>query len=895
MVTPDQANTTPVQGESASIGNVGDDPHVEVFGSKIAEVDVTIGPQFLNHFSENLYSSPNKAFEELVSNSWDAGASSVYIGISQDLSVPNAIVWVLDNGESMDLAGLTTLWTVADSKKRQRGAVNGRTPIGKFGVGKLSTYILANKLTYVCKAADGVIRTVTMDYSQIDKLSEKTDGAQLFSSGLHLDVKALSDSELEALLDAVPDGPKILNLVKGGVPKPKPKDSTTWEDEFGGEDSPVGDVKTTWTLVLLSSLKETGKKMQVGWIRRILRASLPLGSSISIEFNDELLTPTKIEIPIEREWIIGAGVGISAISWKADDGSEITKSVTESKTPYPHMVIEDIAGRITGRIRLYKDRISGVKSDRIEPSNGFHINILGRVINSQNPYFGLKDLNHASWAKFRATVRMDELDTKLAVTREDLKDTVELTAFKALLRAFFNKARTEHDSLRRAGWPKVGEVLTERWGGVPLEPLKQILIEGLDSVTGLPDFIDTSSVTDEKIVLKEIQSSEDAEAGALMSSVEFDNLLPESPLTKYDLAKRTVIVNKDHPFTVEHSETHEEQMLLRDAAVADILTNVYMLSIGVDSEHLRQTLEYRDQIYRLLAQISRKTGPQIAEMLEAATGHAKGLERIVGDALEYLGFVVQRLGQSGEPEGVAIAPITPVVGEKNEDHLQVNYRFTYDAKSSGSGKSQTGNLGIAGLDRHREKYEAAHILVVAPDFQVAEALLTECSKHGVTPMRARDLAKLLRGAMTAGPINLQEFQSVFSLTHPDKVSEWVDAFCVIAESRPRLSLDLFLEAVAQIGYKGVNAVHLSVIADRVSSITQGKQTPRQTDVRSIVLGLQVLVPHLVRLTGEGNVFFSCSPLKLREAIHKQLKSMPQPYAATQKEVVREGQPKTVYE
>ena len=56
----------------------------EVDGS----VNVQIGPRFLELFSENLYSSPNKAFEELVSNSWDAGASVVHVGIPASLQGP---------------------------------------------------------------------------------------------------------------------------------------------------------------------------------------------------------------------------------------------------------------------------------------------------------------------------------------------------------------------------------------------------------------------------------------------------------------------------------------------------------------------------------------------------------------------------------------------------------------------------------------------------------------------------------------------------------------------------------------------------------------------------------------------------------------------------------------
>ncbi|MBI8999976.1 hypothetical protein M0E87_06605 [Corynebacterium sp. CCM 9185] len=40
-------------------------------GSEVpdADVKVTIGPQFLELFSNQLYTSPNKTFEELISNS----------------------------------------------------------------------------------------------------------------------------------------------------------------------------------------------------------------------------------------------------------------------------------------------------------------------------------------------------------------------------------------------------------------------------------------------------------------------------------------------------------------------------------------------------------------------------------------------------------------------------------------------------------------------------------------------------------------------------------------------------------------------------------------------------------------------------------------------------------
>lgn len=43
-------------------------------GTPSGEIEVRISYGMIDRFSEGLYSSPNKSFEELVSNSYDAGA-----------------------------------------------------------------------------------------------------------------------------------------------------------------------------------------------------------------------------------------------------------------------------------------------------------------------------------------------------------------------------------------------------------------------------------------------------------------------------------------------------------------------------------------------------------------------------------------------------------------------------------------------------------------------------------------------------------------------------------------------------------------------------------------------------------------------------------------------------
>jgi hypothetical protein len=353
---------------------------VSSIGEKVETVEVRIGPQFLNLFSEHLYSSPNKAFEELISNSWDAGATQVYVHVPDDLTRPDATIWILDNGESMDVEGFRALWSVATSAKRINPDPNARKPIGKFGVGKLATYLLAHELTYICKAADGFIRIITMDYRRIDR-GEK--------NALHIDpvplaVRRLDEATLNQLLGQIDNGGEIKRLIanglQGGQPDPE------FVDEFGGPDIMPSPSTGTWTLAVLSSLKKPGRDLKTGWIRRLLRTALPLGGTISIYFNGEALSSAKSNTDIQAEWILGPGIDIELDSLTLPTGESI--KVEKKSSPYPHLFIDGL-GEVTGRARLYVDKISGGKSEQIEVSNGFFINVLGRVIKPEDPYLGL--------------------------------------------------------------------------------------------------------------------------------------------------------------------------------------------------------------------------------------------------------------------------------------------------------------------------------------------------------------------------------------------------------------------------------------------------------------------------------------------------------------------------
>lgn len=122
----------------------------EAKGAAEAEVVVDISYDIIRQISAQLYTNPRKAIEELVCNSYDAGATLCYVTVPKDAE---GSLKVLDNGKSMDIGGLKKLWKVAESPKDQGEGKpridNDRMQIGKFGVGKLAAFALGARLTHV--------------------------------------------------------------------------------------------------------------------------------------------------------------------------------------------------------------------------------------------------------------------------------------------------------------------------------------------------------------------------------------------------------------------------------------------------------------------------------------------------------------------------------------------------------------------------------------------------------------------------------------------------------------------------------------------------------------------------------------------------------------------------
>ncbi len=604
----------------------------------------------------------------------------------------------------------------------------------------------------------------------------------------------------------------------------------------------------------------------------MLRTALPLGDSISIVYSGEPLTSVKLDLPLQTSWVIGPGLGVESVELPgANGGDPMVFAVGEHSLPYPHVTVEGIKGRITGTVRLFEQSISGGKSSAVAASNGFFVNILGRVVNAEDPYFGLSNLNHSSWAKMRAAVRVDALNGAISVDRESVLEERPVVIFRALLRSIFNRVRTAHDAADHASWPDAGAILKEAWGTVPLKPLRRVLDERLAEGEDPPPFVIFDGGESEAAIEQWQEAGSNAE---VVRDISFVETGPDAPLVRYDVAERKVIVNRDHPFAREHGATHEEQVLLRDAAFVDLLTQAYMMELGVHDETVLQIETYRDQLLRLVARIRRRSGAQLAELLDEATKDWKALERAVTEALEYLGFVVEYISGSGEPEGVAEAPLTQ--GRRN---ARRRYTFTYDAKSSKTGRASNGDVRVSGLLRHKEKHDADHVLVVAPDYERG-ALDEECEKHKITPMRSADLSRLLLLQATLGPIDLERFRGVFKYYDPDSVHVFVDELAGDLQQQERLSFDDFFDALTTIGYQEPDTLTTDVIAREIRRAKSCTDFPKQQDVAKVVDGLSVLVPFLIRANGR-QVFLGAEPAVLRDSVVALLARVPERYRPVQ--------------
>ncbi|RZU13975.1 histidine kinase/DNA gyrase B/HSP90-like ATPase [Kribbella rubisoli] len=797
-------------------------------------VPVEISYRIIELFSAGLYSSPHKAIEELVCNSYDANATSVDILTAPSIEPenPEASIWVIDDGTSMDMEGLNLLWRIAESTKRAQEN-SDRPPIGKFGIGKLATYVLASQVTYVCRTEQAVL-AVSMDYGNLD--AENDPGIRTATHDLT--VRELNETDLRRLLAPV-------SAFAGG----KAIQKRLLDPRSG-----------TWTAVAMSGLKDKASQIKQGRLNWLLSTALPNSPQFALRLNGQPVVPKKSEADLLDSWKIGErpinSKGVAA---------------TFDKQGNPVVTIEGVNGSLHGVVEIYKEVLDPgtTKAERLlGRSHGFFVMVRGRLVNLDDPLFGRTPLSHSSFARFRLVIYADGLDNYLTSGRESIADSPAVDSLREYLKLEFNRARLLYDAWveDETKAARLSTRIGKSDGAITRRPLAGAVKRALRGETGQLTLIDTP---DDLTAEEAEQLSDDIGEAAvsedgLIESIEAEARGADAFLSRYDAQRRTVYVNVLHPFYGNFIDLVKSRDIFDAFAVAEVLTEAYLIEEGVDASTAHRILARRDTFLRELVARDRRSAPIIAQYLLDQADNEKGLEEAVKESLKVLGFEVSPIGGNGTPDGLA----TATLGYRREMGAKADYSFTYDAKSSSSKRITADKVGVSRLARHREDYKADYGIVVAPDFDGAgdenSALIKECRADGrITPVRVVDLALLVIVA-SRRQLSFTRLREIFETCRtPVEVRDWIEAAMTEPESKPpfREILDVIQEL--QQSYEDAVTIPAVTITLRNRGIRL-----REAELTEYIHSMTTQAPAYIDLAA-NDVRLNVSPERVMHAMSRQ--------------------------
>jgi hypothetical protein len=753
-------------------------PPFASIGKSTDTIDVRLSYRIIELFSEGLYQSPNKAVEELVANSFDAGAQRVLVLLSPNLQNQDATITIVDDGEGMDATGLKEHWLIGISSKRQLTTLpRGRQQIGKFGIGKLATYVLANRLTHLSKL-NGNFYSASMDFTAIDsRVAREVEP----KAPIQIPLRELTEDEAKQALKQWTD---TKAFKASGM-------------ALFGRTAPA-----SWTVAVMSALKPKVHEIKPGLLEWILRTALPLRPDFGIWLDGRKLVPSKEGKGLLKKWILGKDLvelpkpGPKRVSAFED------KNVDASDERRFGLDVPEL-GRVTGYVEAYKDLLTG-KSDELGRSYGFFVYVYGRLVNVLDGHFGISpdELRHGTFGRVRLVVHMDSLDRELRSNRESISEGPLLAIAQDVLRAIFNSVRPtleRYDETEEPGAKLARKIaaspssLSRR----PIVELARAVLEGRSKsrYLSVPD-LKTKSERDALVAALEQRATE-ADRFVSGLTIDYDGSADRG-LAQYDTVTGNLRINAWHPFVATFHDEFTSKgagQPLELFAMAEVLAEAHLHAIGVKPNLIDDFLSLRDQLLRNLANESGRQGSfGVAIALREARNNPSALEEKLCAAFTSLGFETVPIGGKGEPDGVGTALLS--ADEKGKSR---QYAVSLEAKSkkADKGKVAAKTIDVAAVIRHRDKYKCQHALVIGRSFPGSEtsALAGDLDDDRrknealgelktITLMTIDDLAKLvrLRPIRQVGLLKLRELFLQCRL--PAESAKWVESIDAARVKKP---------------------------------------------------------------------------------------------------------------
>lgn len=828
-------------------------------GTVDRQIDVEVTYQIIGLFSEGLYSSPYKALEELVSNAFDADAQGVHVVVPSDLASDGASIAVIDDGTGMDAEGLRTHWIVGDSiKKNNRGTGRGRRTIGKFGIGKLAAYVLGDRLTHVTRVGNAYFST-TMDFRMIPQTVAVAGkpARRRGKSGapVQLPLRVLTRSEARAALGAWIES-----------------DGESGEIKLFGRGS-----ARSWTVAVISDLKPMAQELSTKKLRWLLSTAMPLRDDFALRLNGSPVKSAKLSEKKIGTWTLGRNLKRLPKPAPTELAAEKT---TGARSETRWQLTDRVLGPVSGYLEVYADPIDKGKSAGIGRSHGFFVYVNGRLINSEDPGFGIdrNSLRHGTFSRFRLVMNIDRLDDELRSSRESLRTGPRVVRAKELLQGGFNFARSKLEAYTaetRSG-RRASQRLADSPASLSEKPILQLILDAFEdggAATRHVVFADPQRFKDAEALNAHIEQRITAGEG-VVADVEYADLGIRQPLAVLEGIDGLLQINLEHPFVAHFADefgNERRNLPLQLFAISEVLLEAHLHGSGINPQHALTVLDERDELLRHLA---RAQGPQnsltVAQDLLASVTSKKELEDAVVAAFDQLGFEAVPRGGRDDSDGIAEAFLPGAKGEAKR------YRVSLEAKSKEKHGARVTKKGVevSTIARHRDENHCEHAVVVGPKFVTGKndmgALVREIDSDReqtdktITLIEVADLARLVRLAPVKR-LSLAELRDLFTGARtPAEAAKWIDVH-VTQEREPANYRDILETVWAEQREDQNYSVEYSGL--RTALRLRKEIRVSEDDLKNDCLALARMAPDLF-VARDDRVELNIRPGKVLDAIHE---------------------------
>lgn len=693
-------------------------------GNEINKIPVSISYDIIRLFSEGLYKSPHKAIEELVSNSYDAGASRVHVLLPDPVDGMELLspLWVIDDGHGMNVDGFHQLWRVADSDKANASPSNGRLPIGQFGIGKLAAYVLAWRLIHLSHVDDRFLLTA-MNFRTVK--GWQADHPE----PVKISLREVDEQSARMLMNDV-----------------KVRDPSAWDFLFGQNRA------ESWTVAGLSDFRDLYNRLSSGTLRWVLSTGLPLHSDFEICLEGQSVVSSKEKL-------------------------QVIKSIEIDES------LPDI-GAIKGNARIYEEPLTRGKSADLGRSHGFFIRVRERVINLEDELFGITQPNHAAWIRFALDVHVEGLREHLLSSREGVRDSKPVREFREYLSGMFNQCRSAFRVWQRAQNENldIHLLLSDAPSIHILEPLLRGVRTTVESgeesfYIAAPKGLAKDSASE---WLNEFRIEFETRPFETPTFVQYG---PHAAAVQYDPSTRSLLINLEHPFVDKLTGDGKNRNPAKLFASSEVLLEGLLQEQGFGNATIADLLRGRDRILRLMAGDAPPSATEAVRLLQVANQNENALERATGAAFRVLGFGYERRG--GNRPG-ADGVLSARLGRHSDAaHDHRDYKLVYDAKHTRKPSVPADKIDPSSLEHFRSNEGAAYGFFIAdkyaaeedPEGMVNQKIFSEplqgCYQH-LTLLKISHLEQLIQLHLRHG-LTLTDLWRMFKecRTVPD-LNRWIE-------------------------------------------------------------------------------------------------------------------------